>query len=176
MKFIEIPLSGAYIIEIEPAFDERGFFARTFCKNEFKNKGLNPNIAQQSISYNKRKGTIRGMHYQNAPYQEVKIVSCIKGEIFDVIVDLRKDSPTYCQWFSILLSDENYKMLYIPKWFAHGFQTLKDDTIVLYQMSEFYYSEYQRGVRWDDPAFKIKWPFPPSVISERDKGYPLYGA
>lgn len=172
MKFIETALNGAYVIEIEPQLDERGFFARTFCKNEFKRLGLSVDIAQMSISFNKHIGTIRGMHYQEAPYQEVKVVGCLKGKIYDVIIDLRKDSPTYCKWFSCELSLGRY--IYIPKEFAHGFQTLEDDTIVTYQMSEFYYPEYQRGIRWDDKLFDIKWPKPLSVISERDRNFPPY--
>jgi len=176
MRFIELPLNGAYIIEIEPKNDERGFFARTFCRKEFEKKGLNPNIAQISISYSKKRGTIRGMHYQKAPYQEVKVVRCIRGRIQDVIIDIRKDSPTYCQWFSYELSGNDYKMLYIPEGFAHGFQTLEDGVIVSYQMSEFYYEEYQGGIRWDDPFFNIKWKEPITIISKRDKSYPFYGA
>lgn len=172
MKFIETGLKGAYIIEIESKEDERGFFARTFCKEEFEALGLNPNIAQISISYNKKMGTIRGMHYQDAPKEEVKVVGCIKGKIYDVIIDLRQTSPTYCKWFSCELFLERY--IYIPEGFAHGFQTLEDDTIVSYQMSEFYYPEYQRGVRWDDKAFEIKWPLPVNVISERDRNFPFY--
>jgi len=171
MRFIETELKGAYIIEIEIIEDERGFFSRTFCQKEFEEHGLNPRIAQCNISYNKKKGTLRGLHYQAAPYEEAKIVSCTRGTIYDVIIDLRPDSPTYCQWFAVELSDENYKMLYVPEGFAHGFQTLEDNTVVFYQMSEFYNPESARGIRWDDPVFGIKWPLSNKVISKKDLDY-----
>jgi len=171
MKFIETKLKGAYIIEIEPIEDERGFFARSFCQKEFEEHGLNPRIIQCNISFNKKKGTIRGMHYQVAPYQEAKIVSCTNGAIYDVIIDLRKKSLTYCQWFAVELSAEAYKMLYIPEGFAHGFQTLEDNTAVFYQMSEFYHPECARGVRWNDPVFGIKWPLLVKIISKKDLSY-----
>lgn len=171
MVFTKTKLKGAYIIELEPLKDERGFFARTFCQNDFKKNGLNPRIAQCNISFNQKKGTLRGMHYQVAPYEEAKLVSCTRGSIYDVIVDLRSDSPTYCKWFAVELSDKNYKMLYIPEGFAHGFQSLKDNTIVFYQMSEFYNPESARGVRWDDTMFGIKWPLSNKVISKKDLNY-----
>ena len=171
MKFIETKLKGAYIIEIEPIADERGFFARTFCIEEFKKNGINFNIVQCNISFNKKKGILRGMHYQVAPYQEAKIVSCTNGAIYDVIIDLRKKSLTYCQWFAVELSAEAYKMLYIPEGFAHGFQTLEDNTAVFYQMSEFYHPECARGVRWNDPAFGIKWPLSVKIKSKKDLSY-----
>ncbi len=171
MIFIETKLKGSYIIELEPIKDERGFFARSFCQKEFEEHGLNLHIAQCNVSYNKKKGTLRGMHYQVAPHEEVKLVSCIRGKIFDVIIDLRTASPTYCEWFAVDLSAEDYKMLYIPKSFAHGFQTLKDNTVVFYQMSEFYYPECARGVRWNDPAFGIEWPLPNPIISRKDRAY-----
>ena len=174
MIFKETKLRGAYVIELDPLEDERGFFARSFCKREFEEHGLNPSVAQSNISYNKKKGTLRGMHYQVAPYEEAKLVSCIRGAIYDVIIDLRADSSSYCQWFAVELSGENYKMLYIPEGFVHGFQTLEDNTVVFYQMSEFYHPECARGVRWDDPAFGIKWPEEPTLIGERDKGYSLF--
>jgi dTDP-4-dehydrorhamnose 3,5-epimerase len=178
--FKETKLKGAYVIELEPVEDERGFFARSFCKQEFEKHSLKMNIVQCNISYNRKKGTLRGMHYQVAPHEEAKLVSCIRGTIYDVIIDLRPSSPTYCQWFAIELPAHcsrltaNYKMLYIPKGFAHGFQTLEDDTEVFYQMSEFYHSECAKGVRWDDPAFEIEWPFTPSIISEKDRSYPNF--
>ncbi len=191
MIFTETKLKGAYIIELDAINDERGFFARSFCKKEFEKHGLNHNIVQCNISYNKKKGTVRGMHYQTAPHQEAKIVSCTKGSIFDVIIDLRPDSPTYCQWFAIELTapcsplpahssetahssplTANYKMLYIPEGFAHGFQTLEDETVVYYQMSEFYHPECARGVRFNDPAFGIEWPLTINAISEKDMRYP----
>lgn len=171
MKFIETKLKGAYIIELEPIEDERGFFARSFCQKEFEKHNLNFCIVQCNISYNKNKGTLRGMHYQVAPYQEAKLVSCTSGAIYDVIIDLRPNSPTYCQWFAVELSAQNYKMLYIPEGFAHGFQTLTDNTVVFYQMSEFYHPECASGVRWDDKAFGIEWPIPKPVISERDRNF-----
>jgi dTDP-4-dehydrorhamnose 3,5-epimerase len=172
MIFKETRLKGAYIIELEPLADERGFFAHSFCRKEFEEKGLNPNVAQSSISYNKKRGTLRGMHYQTAPYEEAKLVRCTKGAIYDVIIDLRPGSPTYCQWFAVELSAENYKMLYVPEGFAHGFQTIEDDTVVNYQLSEFYHPDSARGVRWNDPAFGIKWPIEPTVISEKDQNTP----
>ncbi|MEW6183467.1 MAG: dTDP-4-dehydrorhamnose 3,5-epimerase [Bacillota bacterium] len=172
MRFKETPLKGAYIVELEPIRDERGFFARSFCQKEFSEHGLNSEIVQCNISSNKRKGTIRGMHYQESPHEEIKIVTCIKGSIYDVIIDLRPDSPTYCKWFASELSATDFKMLYVPKGFAHGFQTLEDDSIVFYQMSELYHPECARGVRWDDPAFKIDWATSVRVISDKDKHYP----
>ena len=158
MRFTETRLKGAFIIEPERLEDERGFFARTFCQKEFGAHGLNSKIVQCNVSYNKHKGTLRGMHYQAPPMAEAKLVSCTRGAIYDVIIDLQPESPTYCQWFAEELNAENSKMIYIPEGFAHGFQTLEDETEVFYQMSEFYSPEHARGVRWDDPAFGIKWP------------------
>ena len=169
MKFTETKLKGAYIIEFEPIEDDRGFFARTFCKKEFEDHGLNPRIVQCNISHNKKKGTLRGMHYQTAPYEEAKLVSCIKGSIYDVIIDLRSDSSSYCQWFAVVLRAEDYKMLYVPEGFAHGFQTLEDNTTVFYQMSEFYHEECARVIRWDDVMLDIKWPIPGPIVSEKDR-------
>ncbi len=174
MIFKETGLKGAYIIELELQADERGFFARTFCRQEFEEYGLNPHIAQGNISYNKKRGTLRGMHFQAAPYEEVKVISCTRGSIYDVIIDLRRDSPTRCQWFAVELRADNYKMLYVPEGFAHGFQTLKDDTVVNYQMSESYHPDYAWGVRWNDPSFGIKWPLKPTIISDKDKNFPDY--
>jgi dTDP-4-dehydrorhamnose 3,5-epimerase len=171
MVFKETKLKGAYVIKPERLEDERGFFARTFCQKEFEKQGLNPCIVQCSISFNKKKATLRGMHYQVAPYKEAKIVYCVKGTIYDVIIDLRSDSSTYCQWLDVELSAENCEMLYVPEDFAHGFQALEDNTVVFYQMSEFYHPECARGARWDDPAFGIKWPLSNSVISEKDVNY-----
>lgn len=171
MIFKETKLKGAYVIELDPIKDKRGFFARSFCPREFKRKGLNFNIVQSSISYNKKRGTIRGIHFQISPYEEAKLVMCVRGELYDVIIDLRKNSSTYGKWFSIKLAETNYKALYIPKGFAHGFQTLKNDTVVLYQISEFYHPESSRGIRWDDPAFRIKWPVDKFILSDKDKGY-----
>lgn len=174
MKFIETRLKGAFIIEPERLEDERGFFARTFCPKEFEDHGLNPRIVQCNISYNKHKGTLRGMHYQVALMAEAKLVSCTRGAIYDVIIDLRPESPTYCQWFAEELNAENRKMIYIPEGFAHGFQTTEDETEVFYQMSEFYSPEHARGVRWDDPVFGIEWPLDMKIISEKDKEYANY--
>ena len=171
MKFIETKLKGAFIIEPERLEDERGFFARTFCRKEFEANGLNMNVVQCNISYNKKKGTLRGMHYQITPYEEAKLVSCIRGTIYDVIIDLRPDSPTYCQWFAVELSSGDYKMLYIPEGFAHGFQTLEDNTVVFYQMSEFYHPECAQGVRWDDLVFGIEWPMDELILSDKDGAY-----
>jgi len=174
MKFTETKLKGAYIIEIEPMEDERGFFARSFCKEEFEKLGLNSEIVQCNVSYNKKAGTLRGMHFQRKPYCETKIVSCIKGAIYDVIIDLRENSETFCKWEAVELTGNNFKMLYIPEGFAHGFQTLVDDTIVYYQMGNYYNSDYSDGVRWDDPAFDIKWlECDNRIISDKDKSYLL---
>ena len=172
MIFVETKLKGAYIIEPERLKDERGFFARTWCQQEFQEHEINPKIVQCNISFNLKKGTLRGMHYQAAPYEEAKLVRCTMGIIYDVIVDLRPDSETFKQWMSVELSAENRKMLYIPENFAHGFLTLMNNTEVFYQMSEFYMPEYARAVRWNDPAFAIHWPDNVAVISERDQQYP----
>ena len=172
MIFKETKLKGAYIIEIEPVEDERGFFARSFCVKEFKEYGLNPNIAQCNISYNEKKGTLRGMHYQVAPHEEVKLVRCTMGAIYDVIIDLRPDSSTFKQWIAVELTQENRRLLYVPEGFAHGFQTLEDRTEVLYQISEFHHPEWARGVRWNDPTFGIFWPVNVEIISVGDQQYP----
>lgn len=170
MIFTETKIKGVYIIEPELLTDERGFFARSFCKEEFEKHGLDTAIVQCNISYNKKKGTLRGMHYQAPPYEEAKIVNCTKGAIYDVVLDLRKDSKTYCQWVAVELTDENFKMVYIPKGCAHGFQTLKDDTMVYYQMTEFFHLECASGVRWDDTKLKILWPDTQmKIISDNDK-------
>jgi dTDP-4-dehydrorhamnose 3,5-epimerase len=172
MIFKETRLKGAYIIEIEPLEDERGFFARSFCQKEFEEHGLNPQIVQCNISYNKKKGTLRGMHYQVAPYEEARLVRCTMGAIFDVIIDLHPNSHTFKKWEAIELTATNRRMLYIPEGFAHGFQTLQDNTEVFYQMSEFYDPQSAKGVRWNDPAFEIVWPDDVRVISDRDRQYP----
>jgi len=169
MIFTETKIKGVYIIGPELLTDERGFFARSFCKEEFQKHGLDTDIVQCNISYNKKKGTLRGMHYQVPPFEEAKIVSCTKGSIYDVVVDLRRESLTYCQWVSTELSEKNFKMMYIPKGCAHGFQTLEDEAIVYYQMTEFFHPECARGVRWDDPAIGIIWPVPARIISEKDQ-------
>ena len=171
MIFKEIKLKGAYIIDLEKMEDERGFFARSWCKREFEAYGLVTRMSQCSISFNRKAGTLRGMHYQQ-PKWEVKLVRAIKGSIFDVIIDLRPESPSYMNHFTLSLSDENRKMLYIPEGFAHGFQTLENNTEVYYQISEFYIPENARGFRYDDPVFGIKWPKDVSTISERDLSFP----
>ena len=171
MIFSETKLNGAYLIEIEKFEDIRGFFARSFCGKEFEAKGLNPHVAQCNVSFNPHKGTVRGMHYQS-PSAEAKLVRCTKGAIYDVIIDLRPESPTFREHFGTVLSEENRSMLYIPEMFAHGFQTMEDNSEVFYQMSEFYIPENSRGVRWDDPAFGICWPDEIKIISERDRTYP----
>jgi dTDP-4-dehydrorhamnose 3,5-epimerase len=168
MIFSETKIEGTFIIEPELFTDERGFFARSFCKEEFDKRGLDSLIVQCNISCNRKKGTLRGMHYQIPPHEEAKIVSCIKGAIYDVVLDLRKESRTYCHWISVELTDNNLKLLYIPKGCAHGFQTLKDQTRVFYQMTNFFHSESARGVRWNDPAFGIQWPAGRKIISKKD--------
>ncbi|PKL65046.1 MAG: dTDP-4-dehydrorhamnose 3,5-epimerase [Methanomicrobiales archaeon HGW-Methanomicrobiales-3] len=175
MIFTETKIKGVFVIEPELLPDERGFFARSFCKDEFRNHGLETDIVQCNISYNKKKGTLRGMHYQAPPFEEAKIVSCIKGSIYDVVLDLRRDSATCCQWVATELSETNFKMVYIPKGCAHGFQTIEDDTMVYYQMTEFYHPECTSGVRWDDPAFMITWPMPDdATISNKDTQYETF--
>lgn len=173
MIFTETRLRGAYIIELEPRMDERGFFARTFCRQEFIAHGLNPDFVQCDISFNKKKGTLRGLHYQAKPFEEAKLVRCNRGAIYDVIIDLRPESPTHRQWVSVELSQENHKAVYIPQGFAHGFQTLQDDSEIFYQMSESYHPDHSRGIRWDDPALGIIWPpVPQRIISAKDLAYP----
>lgn len=174
MLFTETSLKDACIIELELMEDERGSFARSFCQREFEGNGLNPCIAQCNISRNKKKGTLRGMHYQAAPHQEAKLVSCIRGAMCDVIIDLRSDSPTCGKWMAAELSAENFRVLYVPEGFAHGFQTLEDDTVVFYQMSEFYHPECAKGIRWDDPSFDISWPVSDPILSAKDCSYPPY--
>ncbi len=171
MIFKETELNGAYIIEIDKREDERGFFARCWCKNEFKSKGLMANIAQSSISFNKEKGTLRGMHFQLKPFDEEKLLRCSAGSIYDVIIDLRTDSTSYKKWTSVELSAKNQRMLYIPKGFAHGFQTLEHGAEVVYHISEFYNPESASGVRWNDPQFNISWPLMVSKISTKDQNY-----
>jgi dTDP-4-dehydrorhamnose 3,5-epimerase len=172
MKFVETELSGAFIIRLEPARDSRGFFARAFCQREFESHGLNPHLVQCNISFNPEKGTLRGMHYQVAPHSEAKLVRCTSGAIFDVIVDLRSGSPTCRKWLGVELSAENRTMLYVPDGFAHGYLTLTDNAEVFYQVSEFYAPACERGLRWNDSAFGIRWPAPPRVISDKDGRHP----
>jgi dTDP-4-dehydrorhamnose 3,5-epimerase len=172
MLFKGTSLKGAFLIEPQRREDERGFFARSFCCREFEAHGLNPRVVQCNISYNAKKGTMRGMHFQVPPYEEAKLVRCTQGAIYDVIIDLRPGSSSYLKYYGVQLDFANRSMLYIPEGFAHGFITLEDDTEVFYQMSEFYAPDTARGFRWDDPLFGIKWPLVPTVISERDQAYP----
>lgn len=174
MLFTETKLKGAYIVNLEPHGDERGFFARSWCSEEFEKLGLNPRLSQCNISFNKTRGTLRGMHYQMEPYPEAKLVRCTMGAVYDVIIDLREESPNFQQWFAIELSAENHCALYVPERFAHGFQTLTDNSEVFYQMSESFHPECARGVRWDDPAFGIEWPYRGPIISPRDQEYGDY--
>ena len=174
MIFMETKLKGAYQIDLELREDDRGFFARSFCQNEFTARGLQTTIAQSNVSFNKKKGTLRGMHFQTPPKAEAKLVRCTRGAIYDVIIDLRFGSPTYCAWYGAELTADNHRSIYIPEGFAHGFQTLADDSEVLYQMFEFYSPEHASGVRWDDPAFNIPWPLKNPILSDKDRSYPLY--
>ncbi|NER36174.1 MAG: dTDP-4-dehydrorhamnose 3,5-epimerase [Oscillatoria sp. SIO1A7] len=173
MIFAETKLKGAYIIDLERRQDDRGFFARSFCQEEFGSNGLHTQFVQCNISFNHQKGTLRGMHYQVEPHAEAKLVRCTMGAIYDVIIDLRPESPTFKQWLGVELTGDNRRMFYIPEGFAHGFQTLSDRAEVFYQMAEFYHPESARGVRWNDPAFGIKWPLEPSAISSKDRSYQL---
>lgn len=172
MKFTETPLKGACVIELEKRGDDRGFFARFFCEREYQAHQLNPKIVQINNSLSRIKGTLRGMHYQLAPKAEDKVVRCLRGALFDAIIDLRPDSPTYLQHFTIELTAENRTMLYVPKGFAHGFLTLAEDTETFYLATEFYSPELERGVRYNDPKFGIRWPFEPAVISDKDRNHP----
>lgn len=172
MLFAETPLCGAFVVELEKHKDERGFFARTFCVHEFKAHGLNPHFVQCNTAFNRRRGTLRGLHWQASPKSEIKLVRVTRGAIHDVIVDLRSDSPTRLKHLAVELTADNGVMLYIPKGFAHGLQTLVDDTEVSYQMSEFFAPECARGARWNDPAFGITWPLPDPVMNDRDRSWP----
>ncbi|MGA9144694.1 MAG: dTDP-4-dehydrorhamnose 3,5-epimerase [Candidatus Acidiferrales bacterium] len=172
MKFQETKIAGVFEIQIEPHSDERGFFARSWCEKEFKDKGLNSLLVQCSISLNTRKGTLRGMHYQAAPFPETKVVRCTQGAIYDVVLDLRPASVTFKDWIGVVLTAQKRNMIYVPAGCAHGFLTLENEAEVLYQISEFYHPESARGVRWNDPAFRIDWPEKVEVISERDGNYP----
>ncbi len=175
MRFLETPIPGAWVIEPELLGDERGWFARTFDADEFRSRGMSPEVVQCNASFNARRGTLRGMHYQADPHGESKLVRCVRGSIFDVAVDLRGDSPTYRGWHGVELSAENRVAFYIPAGLAHGFQTMSDDAEVIYQMGHSYVPDAARGVRWDDPAFAIEWPAEPGggrIVSARDAGYP----
>lgn len=172
MKFIETPLKGAYVVELEKRGDERGFFARSFCVDEFKERGLNPTVLQANISGSTKKGTLRGLHYQTAPMAEVKFIRCMKGAVFDVLVDVRPDSPTFKKWYGIELSVDNQKAVYIPEGFAHGHQTLQFDSQIMYMVSQVYSPEHERGIRYNDPAIGVLWPLVPTVMSGKDKAWP----
>ena len=175
MRFVETPLPGAYLIEPEPVGDDRGFFARMWCHNEFAEHALETNLAQCNLSFNERAGTLRGMHFQEDPHPEVKLVRCTRGAVWDAIVDLRPDSPTYCQWYGATITAENRAMLYVPAGFAHGYLTLTDAAEVFYQVTEFYHRDLEGGVRWDDPAFGIDWPMDgPFILSPKDRSWPDY--
>lgn len=176
MVFHETGLAGAYVIELERRQDERGFNARTWCEREFQEHGLTRRAVQANVIFNRKKGTLRGMHYQAAPHAESKLFRCTRGAIYDVIIDLREDSPTFREWTAVELTAESYRMLYVPENFAQGFQTLEDGTELTYQVSASYAPEYERGIRYDDPAFGIKWPLEVTVISQKDMSWPPYEA
>jgi dTDP-4-dehydrorhamnose 3,5-epimerase len=176
MIFHELPIQGSYFIELDKKEDERGFFARSFCSERFRECGLIDQFVQHNVSWNRKKGTLRGMHYQEAPYGEAKLIRCIQGAIYDVFIDMRPKSPTYKQWFGKELSSKHHALLYIPAGCAHGFQTMKDDTEVLYQSSCCYTPHAERGIRWNDPAFKVQWPLTPTIVSAKDRNHPLLPA
>lgn len=172
MIFTPTKLQGAFILEVKKIEDERGFFGRSWCKRELEEHGLNANVVQANVSYNKVKGTLRGMHFQKAPHQETKLVRCTRGAIYDVIIDLRPNSPTYKQWIGVELTEDNYRMLFVPEDFAHGFITLQDNTEVTYQVTQYYTPGAEGGIRWNDPAFNIQWPIEPTVVSGKDQVHP----
>ena len=172
MQFRTTPLDGLYVLDIQPAEDERGFFARTWCAEEARRQGLVTEVVQCSLSYSRLRGTLRGLHFQTPPHAETKLVRCVRGSLYDVSVDLRRASPTFGRWFAAELSAKNRKAVYIPAGFAHGIQTLEDDTEMLYQISTPYCAEASRGVRWDDPALDIPWPLSPTAVSQRDLSWP----
>lgn len=176
MKFTESQLAGAFLIELEPSFDERGFFAQTWNRAEFLERGLDVELSECAISFNRRRGTLRGLHYQVAPFEEARLVRCSTGNIYDVIVDLRPDSATHRQWAAFELSAENRHMVYVPKGFAHGYQTLAENSEVVYQMTGHYSPAHARGIRWDDPGLSVTWPMVPTSLSSRDRNHPLMEA
>ena len=176
MRALPTGLPGAWVLELEPRADERGFFARTYCAEEFRALNLNPRLVQCSVSFNLRRGTLRGMHWQAAPAEEAKLVRCTRGAIFDALVDLRPDSPSFKKTFTVELTAENHRQLYVPEGVAHGFLTLEDNTEVLYHMSEYFAPDCARGARWDDPAFAIPWPAGEKILHERDRAYPDFTA
>jgi len=171
MEFIPSHIEGLYTIAVRKLSDERGIFARTYCKNEFKQIGFDKEFVQFNHSLNKNKGTVRGMHFQQQPFAETKLIRCVQGAVYDVAVDLRKNSPTFLQWFGVELNEENMLSVLIPAGFAHGFQAVTDDAVLIYHHTEFYTPQADSGIRFDDPALKIEWPMPPVFVSEKDKGY-----
>lgn len=173
MKFQETRIPGAWIIDITPIPDHRGFFAMTWLPDELRQRGMNPALAQCNLAFNHRRGTLRGMHFQKAPYAQAKIIRTTRGSLLDVIVDLREESPTFQQWDAVELTADNRRMLYMPEGIAHGYLTLADDTEAYYHASSAWVPAAESGVRWDDPAFQIEWPFEPSVISDKDRQWPL---
>lgn len=174
MIFTESPLAGAYVIDVDKKADDRGFFSRAFCAQEFRDLGIKPEVAQINICYNNIQGTLRGMHYQLPPASETKLVRCTRGAIYDVIVDLRPDSPTYLKHFGVELSADNHRSLYVPEMFGHGYQTLTAEAEIVYVVSEFYTPGCERGLRYNDPAFNIQWPLPVSLISQKDSNWDLF--
>ena len=173
MRFTETKLPGAYIVELEPIRDNRGFFSRVICRREFDELGLTTDFVQANLTFSRRRGTLRGMHYQIAPHKEIKLVRCTRGAIYDVIVDMRPDSPAYLQWLALELTADNRRMIYIPGEFAHGYLTLRDNTEVFYEVAQYYAPEYERGFRWDDPAINIEWPkIEPLILSDKDRAWP----
>jgi dTDP-4-dehydrorhamnose 3,5-epimerase len=172
MKFTELKIPGAFRVELEPRKDERGFFSRSFCVREFEEHGLNPVVVQCNVSYSLLTGTLRGLHIQRAPCEETKLLRCTRGRLYDVIVDVRRDSPTYCQWVGVELDAESRQAVYVPRGCAHGFQTLEPDTEAFYQVSEYYSKELELGYRWNDPSFDISWPIADAILSDRDREHP----
>lgn len=173
MRFIETPLRDLLVVELESLNDERGFFARSFCVREFQKIGIDLSIVQCNVSFNEKAGTLRGLHFQAPPHQEAKLIRCTRGAIHDVVVDVRRGSPTYLRWYAVALTPSNGRMLYVPQGFAHGFQSLEDQSEVFYMMSEFYHPESARGLRWNDPALAIVWPLEDPIMSENDRRHPL---
>ena len=171
MKFTETKLKGAFIVEIEKLTDDRGFFARAWCRKEFEAHGLTSAVVQANVSFNRKRGTLRGMHYQIAPFQESKLIRCTRGAIYDVIIDLRPESPTYKEWIGVELTADNYTLFFVPEDFSHGFITLMDDTEITYQVSQFYTPGSEKGIRFNDPIFNIQWPLEVSVISDKDSNW-----
>ena len=172
MKFNSTRFDELHTVDINRLEDERGFFGRAFCSQEFDEMNLESSVSQINVSYNRAAGTLRGMHYQKSPFQETKFIRCIRGSIYDVVIDLRKDSPTYCQSFGVELNDKNRTALFVPKDFAHGFVSLQDDTEVIYMVSQFYVPNAEEGIRWNDPLFSIDWPIDPVVVSSKDNSWP----